>query len=78
MNRIIFNDHKMLIESDIKLTIDEEIVLWRSISRGDKKAFGNFFMKYYPLLYGYSRYYVSVEEAKEVLQELMMWLWETE
>ena len=66
----------MLIESDIKLTIDEEIVLWRSISRGDKKAFGNFFMKYYPLLYGYSRYYVSVEEAKEVLQELMMWLWE--
>lgn len=32
----------MLIESDIKLTIDEEIVLWRSISRGDKKAFGNF------------------------------------
>ena len=34
------------------------------------------FMKYYTLLYGYGRYYVSAEDAKEVLQELMMWLWE--
>lgn len=33
-------------------------------------------MKYYTLLYGYGRYYVSAEDAKEVLQELMMWLWE--
>lgn len=40
----------MLIESDIKLTIDEEIVLWRSISRGDKKAFGNFFYEVLPLI----------------------------
>ena len=40
------------------------------------EAFDDFFMKYYTLLYGYSRYYVSAEDAKEVLQELMMWLWE--
>ena len=66
----------MLIEPDIELTVDEDIVLWHSISRGDKKAFDDFFMKYYTLLYGYSRYYVSAEDAKEVLQELMMWLWE--
>lgn len=66
----------MSIEPDIELTVDEDIVLWHSISRGDKKAFDDFFMKYYALLYGYSRYYVSAEDAKEVLQELMMWLWE--
>ena len=66
----------MLIEPDIELTVDEDIVLWHSISRGDKKAFDDFFVKYYTLLYGYSRYYVSAEDAKEVLQELMMWLWE--
>lgn len=49
----------MSIEPDIELTVDEDIVLWHSISRGDKKAFDDFFMKYYALLYGYSRYYVS-------------------
>ena len=57
----------MLIEPDIELTVDEDIVLWHSISRGDKKAFDDFFMKYYTLLYGYSRYYVSAEDAKEVV-----------
>ena len=40
----------MLIEPDIELTVDEDIVLWHSISRGDKKAFDDFFMKYYTLL----------------------------
>ncbi|MCS2873055.1 sigma-70 family RNA polymerase sigma factor [Bacteroides thetaiotaomicron] len=66
----------MSMEPDIELMIDEDKVLWDSISRGDKKAFNDFFMKYYTLLYEYSRYYVSAEDAKEVLQELMMWLWE--
>ena len=33
-------------------------------------------MKYYTLLYEYSCYYVSAEDSKEVLQELMIWLWE--
>ena len=61
----------MSIKPDINLTVDEDIVLWHSISRGDKKAFDDFFMKYYTLLYGYGRYYVSAEDAKEVLQELM-------
>ena len=66
----------MSIEPDIELTVDEDIVLWHSISRGDKKAFDDFFMKYYTLLYEYSCYYVSAEDSKEVLQELMIWLWE--
>ena len=39
----------MSIEPDIELTVDEDIVLWHSISRGDKKAFDDFFMKYYAL-----------------------------
>ncbi len=56
----------MSIEPDIELTVDEDIVLWHSISKeGDKKAFDDFFMKYYALLYGYSRYYVSAEGAKK-------------
>lgn len=28
----------MSIEPDIELTVDEDIVLWHSISRGDKKS----------------------------------------
>ncbi|WP_279120640.1 RNA polymerase sigma-70 factor [Bacteroides acidifaciens] len=66
----------MLIETNINLPVDEDKVLWYSISRGDKKAFNDLFMKYYTLLYGYSRCYVSAEDAEEVLQEMMVWLWE--
>ena len=55
---------------------DEDLFLWHSISRGDKKAFGNFFSKYYTLLYSYCKYYVSVEDAEEIVQDVMMWLWE--
>ena len=35
----------MSIEPDINLTVDEDIVLWHSISRGDKKAFDDFFLR---------------------------------
>lgn len=56
--------------------IDEDLVLWRLISHGDKKAFETFFSKYYTILYSYSRYYVSAEDAEEIVQDLMMWLWE--
>ncbi len=66
----------MLIEVNINLPADEDKALWHSISKGDKKAFNDFFMKYYTLLYGYSRCYVSAEDAEEVLQEMMVWLWE--
>lgn len=66
----------MLIETNINLPVDEDKVLWYSISRGDEKAFNDLFMKYYTLLYGYSRCYVSAEDAEEVLQEMMVWLWE--
>ena len=32
----------MSIEPDIELTVDEDIVLWHSISRGDKKPLMTF------------------------------------
>lgn len=57
-------------------SIDEDVSLWRLIKRGDKKAFGTFFSKYYTILYSYSKYYVFAEDAEEVVQDLMMWLWE--
>lgn len=57
-------------------TTDSDLALWNSISQGDKKAFGFFFSKYYTLLYGYCKYYVSAEDAEEIVQDLMMWLWE--
>lgn len=57
-------------------TMDEDLFLWRLISRGDKKAFGTFFAKYYTILYSYSKYYVFAEDAEEIVQDLMMWLWE--
>lgn len=56
--------------------MDEDVSLWRLIKLGDKRAFGTFFIKYYTILYSYSKYYVYAEDAEEVVQDLMMWLWE--
>ena len=56
----------MSIKPDINLTVDEDIVLWHSISRGDKKAFDDFFMKYYTLLYVSRRRQRSVTGIDDV------------
>ena len=62
---------------DVKLnTMEEDEFLWHLISRGDRKAFSSFFSKYYTILYSYSRYYVSAEDAEEIVQDVMLWLWE--
>lgn len=55
---------------------DEDVFLWYSVSQGNKKAFETLFFKYYTMMYSYSRYYVSTEDAEEIVQDVMMWLWE--
>ena len=60
----------------LKSTLNEDIQLFTSIQKGDKKAFDLFFLKYYPRLCSYACQYVNFDNSEEIVQEIMIWLWE--
>ncbi|MCD8072450.1 MAG: sigma-70 family RNA polymerase sigma factor, partial [Alistipes sp.] len=43
---------------------------------GDKKAYEGIFLKYYSTLCAYARQFVSEGTAENIVQDLMLWLWE--
>ncbi|NDV57897.1 RNA polymerase sigma-70 factor [Bacteroides sp. 519] len=51
-------------------------ILFGNIARGDKNSFDTLFLKYYPMLCAYATEFVRFEEAQEVVQDIMVWLWE--
>lgn len=53
-----------------------DIILLNELQRGDSKAFDAFFRKYYPLLCTYGARFVNIENAEEIAQDTMLWLWE--
>lgn len=46
------------------------------MKEGNRKSYEVLFHKYYPILYAYSCQFVSRDEAQEVAQEVMLWVWE--
>ena len=42
----------------------------------DGNAFDHLFRRYYPMLCAYAHRLVSLEDAEEIVQEVMLWLWE--
>ena len=60
----------------LKSTLNEDIQLFTSIQKGDKKAFDLLFLKYYPRLCSYACQYVNFKNSEEIVQEIMIWLWE--
>lgn len=54
--------------------IDKQLYL--SMQQGDKKAFDTLFIKYYAMLCAFARSFVSLEDAEEVVQDTMLWIWE--
>ncbi len=53
-----------------------DILLLSKLKKGNTKAFDALFRKYYPLLYTYGQKFVSMENAEEIAQDTMLWLWE--
>jgi len=51
--------------------------LFISIQNGDKKAFDAFFLRYYPALCAYAIQFVEFDDAEEIIQDIMVWLWES-
>jgi len=51
-------------------------ILYRNLKEGDKTAFDAIFNKFYPALCAYAARYVRLEDAENVVQDVMLWLWE--
>lgn len=56
-------------------TLDDSQLL-SAMQHGDKKAYGTLFRRYYPILCAYANRFVSLEDAEEIVQDVMLWLWE--
>ena len=59
-----------------KLQTTEERFLLSAMQRGDLKAYGVLFRRYYPMLCAYATKFVELKDAEEVVQDVMLWLWE--
>ena len=57
--------------------LSEEHHLLAAMQQGNKKAYGIIFRRYYPMLCAYGTRFVQLEEAEEIVQDVMLWLWET-
>lgn len=50
--------------------------LFESLRGGNKKAFNTFFLKYYPILCAYATQFVGINDAEEIVQDIMVGIWE--
>ena len=46
------------------------------LKKGTEKAFDTIYKHYYGRLYAFASQYVSLSESEEIVQDVMMWLWE--
>ena len=54
---------------------EEDII--RDLQHGDRKAYSFLFKKYYPMLCAYCSRFVSLEDAEEIVQDTLFWLWKS-
>lgn len=59
-----------------KIRLTEDAHLLSAIKKGDKKAYNTLFRRYYPMLCAYCSKFVDLEDAEEIVQDVMLWLWE--
>ena len=50
--------------------------LLSAVQRGDQKAFDTLFRRYYPMLCAYGHRFVELEDAEEIVEESLLWIWE--
>jgi len=56
--------------------LSESNFLLSAIQRGDQKAFDALFRRYYPALCVYGHRFVDLEDAEEIVQDSLLWIWE--
>ena len=50
--------------------------LLSAVHRGDQKAFDTLFRRYYPMLCAYGHRFVELEDAEEIVEDSLLWIWE--
>ena len=50
--------------------------LLSAVQRGDQKAFYTLFRRYYPMLCAYGHRFVELEDAEEIVEDSLLWIWE--
>ena len=50
--------------------------LLAAVQRGDQKAFDNLFRRCYPMLCAYGQRFVELEDAEEIVEDSLLWIWE--
>lgn len=55
----------------------DDNTLLSAIRMADRQAYACLFRKYYPILCAYGSRFVSLEDAEEIAQDIMLWLWES-
>lgn len=71
---IVDSKYMILMLHEIQYTTDES--LFQYLTKGDEKAFDVLFLKYYPSLCAYARQFVEYDDGQEIVQDVMVWLWE--
>lgn len=56
------------------LSKDDSIL--SAVRKGEREAFNTLFRKYYPPLCAYGHRFVNLEDAEEIAQDSLLWLWE--
>lgn len=54
----------------------EDLSLLSALKQGEQKAFDTLFRRYYPVLCAYCHRLVDLEDAEEIVQDVLLWLWE--
>ena len=54
----------------------ENDFLLSAVRHGDLKAFDTLFRKYYPMLCAYGHRFVDLEDAEEIVEDSLLWIWE--
>ena len=54
----------------------ENDFLLSAVQRGDQKAFDTLFRRYYPMLCAYGHRFVELEDAEEIVEDSLLWIWE--
>lgn len=50
--------------------------LLSAVQHGDLKAFDALFRRYYPILCAYGHRFVELEDAEEIVEDSLLWIWE--
>ena len=50
--------------------------LLSAVQRGDQKAFDTLFRRDYPMLGAYGHRFVELEDAEEIVEDSLLWIWE--